>query len=53
MDCPEEIITMKGLLLWTVREAASILDRDHQLEMRDLALGMEEEVIIKPALEDL
>ena len=53
-DFKEEIIAIGGLLLEIVREAASILDQDHQqLEMMDLALGMEEEVIIKSALEDL
>ena len=46
-DFNEEIITMDGLLLEIVREAASILDQDHQ------QLEMEEEVIIKSALEDL
>ena len=53
MDYKEEIIIREGLLVETVREAASILDQDHQLEMMDLALGMVEEVITKPALEDL
>ena len=52
-DGKEEIITREGLLVETVREAASIQDQDHQLEMVDLALGMEEEAIIKPVLEDL
>ena len=53
-DFNEEIITMDGLLLEIVREAASILDQDHQqLKMMNPALGMEEEVIIKSALEDL
>ena len=52
-DGKEEIITREGLLVETVRKAASIQDQDHQLEMVDLALGMEEEAIIKPALEDL
>ena len=54
MDFKEEIITREGLLGGTVREAASMMDQDHQpLEMVHLALGMEEEAIIKPALEDL
>ena len=52
-DGKEEIITREGLLVETVRKAASIQDQDHQLEMVDLALGMEEEAIIKPVLEDL
>ena len=54
LDFKEEIITREGLLGGTVREAASMMDQDHQqLEMMDPALGMEEEVIIKSALEDL
>ena len=49
-DVKEEIIAREGLLVETVREAASIQD---QLKMEDPALGMEEEAIIKPVLEDL
>ena len=49
-DGKEEIIAKEGLLVETVREAASILDQ--QLEMVHLVLGMEEEAITKPALED-
>ena len=51
-DGKEEIITREGLLVETVREAASILGQDQQLEMVHLVLGMEEEAITKPALED-
>ena len=42
-----------SLLVGIVKEAASMMDLDHQLEIIHLALGMEEEEIIKPALEDL
>ena len=53
MDSKEEIITRKGLLVGTVMEAASVVDQYHQPERVHLTFGMEEEVIIKPALEDL
>ena len=53
-DGKEEIITREGLLGGTAREAASMMDQDHQqLEMVHLVLGMEDKAIIKPALEDL
>ena len=51
-DGKEEIITREGLLVGTVMEAASVVDQDPQPERVHLTFGMEEEVIIKPALED-